>query len=46
VDQEGRALLRLPPLPEAKTFDKFAVTLEPAGGVLKPSGPMHLLGGL
>lgn len=46
VDQEGRALLRLPTLPEAKAFDKFAVTLEPAGGVLKPSGPMHLLGSL
>lgn len=44
VDQEGGALLRLPPLPEAKTFDTFAVTLELAGGVPKPSGPMHLLG--
>ncbi len=42
----GRALLRLPPLPEAKTFDKFAVTLEPAGGLPKPTGPMHLLGSL
>lgn len=46
VDQAGRALLRLPPLPEAKAFDAFAVTLEPAGGVLKPSGPMHLRGKL
>lgn len=46
VDKEGRALLRLSPLPEAKSFDKFAVTLEPAGGVPKPSGPMHLLGSL
>ena len=44
VDRDGRALLRLPHLPEGKTFDKFAVTLEPAGGVEKPSGPMHLLG--
>ncbi len=42
----GRALLRLPPLPEAKTFDKFAVTLEPAGGVPQPTGPMHLIGSL
>jgi anti-sigma-K factor RskA len=46
VDREGRALLRLPSLPEARTFDKFAVTLEPAGGVPKPSGPMYLLGSL
>jgi len=44
VDREGRALLRLPQLPGGKSFDKFAVTLEPAGGVEKPSGPMHLLG--
>lgn len=46
VGGAGRALFRLPPLPEAKTFDKFAVTLEPAGGVSKPTGPMHLLGGI
>lgn len=46
VSPEGRAFLRLPPLPEGKAFDKFAVTLEPAGGVPKPTGPMHLLGGV
>jgi anti-sigma-K factor RskA len=46
VDPRGRAVHRLPPLPEAKAYDKFAVTLEPAGGVAKPSGPMHLLGSL
>jgi len=46
VDQRGRALFQLPPLPEAKTFDKFAVTLEPKGGVPKPTGSMHLLGSL
>jgi len=46
VDQQGRALLRLPSLAEGKPFDKFAVTVEPAGGVPKPTGPMHLLGGL
>ena len=44
VDQRGRAIFRLPPLVEGKTFDKFAVTLEPAGGVLNPTGPMYLLG--
>ena len=46
VDAAGRGLLRLPPLPETKTFDKFAVTLEPAGGVARPTGAMHLLGSL
>jgi len=37
-------LLKIPSLPQGKSFDKFAVTLEPAGGVPKPTGPMHLLG--
>lgn len=46
VDEQGRAILQLPPLPKAKRFNRFAVTLEPAGGVQKPSGPMHLLGSL
>jgi len=46
LDAAGRGLLRLPPLPETKTFDKFAVTLEPAGGVARPTGAMHLLGSL
>jgi anti-sigma-K factor RskA len=46
VDSAGHAFLRLPPLPEAKRYDKFAVTLEPAGGLPKPTGPMHLLGSL
>jgi anti-sigma-K factor RskA len=44
VDAAGRALLRLPPLPEGHTYDAFAVTLEPAAGVPKPTGPMHLHG--
>jgi anti-sigma-K factor RskA len=44
VDAGGRALLRLPPLPEGHTYDAFAVTLEPAPGVPKPTGPMHLHG--
>lgn len=46
VDEGGHALLRLPELPRAKRFSKFAVTLEPAGGLPKPSGPMYLLGNL
>jgi anti-sigma-K factor RskA len=44
VNQGGVTLFRLPALPQAKNFDKFAVTLEPAGGVPQPTGPMHLLG--
>jgi anti-sigma-K factor RskA len=46
VDAAGHAFLRLPALPSTRRFDKFAVTLEPAGGVPKPTGPMHLLGSL
>lgn len=46
VDQQGRAQLHLSSLPEGKTFDTFAVTLEPAGGLPKPSGPMYILGKL
>jgi anti-sigma-K factor RskA len=46
VDQRGRAVLHLPQFAEAEPVDKFAVTLETAGGVQKPSGPMHLLGSL
>jgi anti-sigma-K factor RskA len=44
VDNRGRALFRVPPLPGGQNFDAFAVTLEPAGGVPQPTGPMHLLG--
>ena len=44
ADAGGRALLRLPTLPEGHTYDAFAVTLEPVPGVPKPTGPMHLHG--
>jgi anti-sigma-K factor RskA len=44
VNQGGVTLFRLPALQQKKNFDKFAVTLEPAGGVPQPTGPMHLLG--
>jgi anti-sigma-K factor RskA len=44
VDQNGRATFRLPPLSLTGAVEKFAVTLEPAGGVPSPTGPMHLLG--
>ena len=46
VNDRGLALFRLPALPAAKSFDKFAVTLEPAGGVPQPTGSMVLLGSL
>jgi anti-sigma-K factor RskA len=46
VDEAGHAFLKLPSLPRTRRFDKFAVTDEPAGGVSKPTGQMHLLGSL
>ncbi len=44
IEHKAHTLVELPPLPEGKSFDSFAVTLEPAGGVPKPTGPMYLLG--
>ena len=46
VDDQGQARFRMPVLAQGKQFDKFAVTVEPAAGVEKPSGPMVLLGSL
>ncbi len=44
VDAQGTASLRVPPLPGVARVDVFAVTLEPAGGLPAPSGPMVLVG--
>lgn len=44
VDAHGCAHVNMAPVPADKTIDKFAVTLEPAGGVTAPTGTMHLLG--
>ncbi len=44
VDERGVGRLRLPPLPGVSDVDKFAVTLEPAGGTAEPTGMMYLLG--
>jgi anti-sigma-K factor RskA len=44
VDARGEATLRVGPLPEAGSAEVFAVTLEPAGGLPAPSGPMYLAG--
>jgi hypothetical protein len=44
VDPKGSAALRVKPLPGVGKVDMFAVTLEPAGGLPKPSGAMYLAG--
>ena len=44
VDAQGTASLRVSPLPGVARVDAFAVTLEPAGGLPAPSGPMVLIG--
>jgi anti-sigma-K factor RskA len=46
VDDRGQTQFHVPQLPDGRNFEKFAVTLEPAAGVVKPSGPMVLLGSL
>jgi anti-sigma-K factor RskA len=46
VDKNGNGFLRVDFLSEADKAQKFAVTLEPAGGVPQPTGEMHLLGSL
>ena len=46
VDEGGETRFAVSQLAKGRTFGKFAVTLEPAGGVTKPSGPMVLLGSL
>jgi len=43
VDAEGAARARVAPLAGAPPVRQFAVTLEPAGGVPSPSGPMLLV---
>jgi anti-sigma-K factor RskA len=44
VDPRGEATLRVGPIPAAAPAEVFAVTLEPAGGLPAPSGPMYLAG--
>lgn len=46
VDLSGNGFLKIDSLSEADKAQKFAVTLEPAGGVPQPTGEMHLLGPL
>ena len=42
VDAEGRGSARVEPLAGGPEVAQFAVTLEPAGGVPAPTGPMYL----
>ena len=44
VDERGSARHVLPEVPAAGGVGAFAVTIEPAGGVPAPTGPMVLLG--
>lgn len=44
VDAKGAAPLRVKPLPAGERVEIFAVTLEPAGGLPKPTGAMYLAG--
>lgn len=44
VDAKGDGSVVLPPLPPGVAAKAFAVTVEPAGGLPKPSGPMVLVG--
>jgi anti-sigma-K factor RskA len=44
VGPDGQAAFQMAPLAGDKSFGKFAVTIEPAPGVAKPTGPMVLLG--
>jgi anti-sigma-K factor RskA len=44
VDASGRATHVLPEAPAAGAVSAFAITLEPAGGMPQPTGPMVLLG--
>ncbi len=43
-DAQGAGVILLPPLPEGVAAKAFAVTVEPAGGVPQPTGPIVLLG--
>ena len=44
VDDKGTSTYALPEVPDASTVSAFAVTIEPAGGVPQPTGPMVLVG--
>jgi len=46
VDNQGNGKVRIPNLENSGNIHKFAVTLEPAGGVSSPTGEMYLAGSI
>lgn len=46
VDQNREGKLEITNLKDSRNIQKFAVTLEPAGGVPAPTGDMFLAGGI
>ena len=46
VGQKGMNIIKIDSLSEIKSIQKYAVTLEPAGGVPLPTGEMYLAGDL
>jgi anti-sigma-K factor RskA len=44
VDEKGNCSMMVEALPEPDKVQKFAVTLEPEGGMPKPTGDMYLVG--
>jgi anti-sigma-K factor RskA len=44
VDEKGNSIMKLESLPEPSKIQKFAVTLEPEGGVPLPTGEIFLIG--
>lgn len=44
IDEKGDNVMKLKSLPSSTQIQKFAVTLEPDGGVPQPTGDMYLLG--
>lgn len=44
VNRQGNSVVEIEALPEPTDIQKFAVTLEPEGGLPQPSGEMYLIG--
>jgi len=44
IDAQGKGLSFFKTIPEDRELSAFAVTLEPKGGLPKPSGAIHLIG--
>ena len=43
VDERGNNIIQVANIPDPSKVQKFAVTLEPAGGVSQPTGEMYLI---